>query len=106
MRETIKLSTIGLIIIMLIPLRLWANKFVFTTSWTAQAEFAGYYVAKEKGFYREAGLDVTTQYFYQPIICVFLFKQGFPCGPSSKESACKCRRCKRRGFNPWGRKSL
>ena len=62
MRETIKLSTIGLIIIMLIPMRLWANKFVFTTSWTAQAEFAGYYVAKDKGFYREAGLDVTIQH--------------------------------------------
>ncbi len=36
----------------------WAEKFVFTTAWTAQAEFAGYYVAKEKGFYKEAGLDV------------------------------------------------
>lgn len=36
--------------------------FVFTTAWTAQAEFAGYYVAKEKGFYREAGLDVSIQH--------------------------------------------
>ena len=24
-----------------------------------------------------------------------------PCGTSGKESACQCRRCKRRGFNPW-----
>lgn len=32
--------------------------FVFTPQWTAQAQFAGYYVAQEMGFYREAGLDV------------------------------------------------
>ena len=35
-----------------------AQKFIFTPQWTAQAQFAGYYVAKEKGFYREVGLDV------------------------------------------------
>lgn len=34
------------------------TKFIFTPQWTAQAQFAGYYVAKEKGFYKEAGLDV------------------------------------------------
>jgi NitT/TauT family transport system substrate-binding protein len=34
------------------------EKFIFTPHWTAQAQFAGFYVAKEKGFYREAGLDV------------------------------------------------
>ena len=28
---------------------------VFTPQWTAQAQFAGYYVAEAKGFYREAG---------------------------------------------------
>ena len=27
--------------------------------WVTQAQFAGYYVAKDKGFYKEAGLDVT-----------------------------------------------
>ena len=32
--------------------------FVFQPSWSAQAQFAGYYIAKEKGFYEEAGLDV------------------------------------------------
>ena len=26
---------------------------------------------------------------------------GFPGGTSGKESACQCRRCKRRGFDPW-----
>jgi NitT/TauT family transport system substrate-binding protein len=32
--------------------------FVFSPQWTAQAQFAGYYVAKEMGFYEEEGLDV------------------------------------------------
>jgi NitT/TauT family transport system substrate-binding protein len=31
---------------------------VFTPQWTPQAQFAGYYVAQEKGFYKEAGIDV------------------------------------------------
>ena len=35
-----------------------AQKFIFTPQWTAQAQFAGYYVAYERGFYRDAGLDV------------------------------------------------
>lgn len=34
------------------------NRFIFTPQWTAQAQFAGYYVAQEKGFYKEAGIDV------------------------------------------------
>ena len=39
-----------------------AEKFVFTTAWTAQAQFAGYYIAKEKGFYKQAGLDIVIQH--------------------------------------------
>ena len=34
------------------------EKFIFTPQWTAHAQFAGYYVAQEKGFYKQAGLDV------------------------------------------------
>ena len=34
------------------------DRIVFTPQWTAQAQFAGYYVARELGFYKEAGLDV------------------------------------------------
>ena len=29
-----------------------------------------------------------------------------PGGSASKEPTCKCRRCKKRGFNPWVRKTL
>ena len=35
-----------------------APPLVFTPQWTAQAQFAGYYVAEVKGFYREAGIKV------------------------------------------------
>ena len=32
--------------------------FIFTPQWTPQAQFAGFYVAQEKGFYQEEGVDV------------------------------------------------
>ena len=35
---------------------------VFTPQWTAQAQFAGYYVAEAKGFYREAGVNVKIEH--------------------------------------------
>jgi NitT/TauT family transport system substrate-binding protein len=34
------------------------QKVTFTPQWTPQAQFAGYYVAKELGFYEEAGIEV------------------------------------------------
>ena len=56
------LCVISLAVMMTLPL--FAQKqikeapLVFTPQWTAQAQFAGYYVAKEKGFYDEEGVDV------------------------------------------------
>ncbi len=47
---------------LLFPVVARGEKFVFTTIWTAQAQFAGYYVAKEKGFYQDMGLDVIIQH--------------------------------------------
>ncbi len=35
------------------------DKLTLQLKWVTQAQFGGYYVAKEKGFYKEAGLDVT-----------------------------------------------
>lgn len=35
-----------------------ANKVVLQLKWVTQAQFAGYYVAQDKGFYKEEGLDV------------------------------------------------
>ena len=34
------------------------KRFVFMPQWTAQAQFAGYYVAQEKGFYKAEGINV------------------------------------------------
>ncbi|WP_169569036.1 ABC transporter substrate-binding protein [Sneathiella limimaris] len=36
-----------------------ADKLTLQLKWVTQAQFAGYYVAKDKGFYDEVGLDVT-----------------------------------------------
>ncbi len=36
--------------------------FVFTPQWTAQAQFAGYYVAEAKGFFRETGINVRIEH--------------------------------------------
>jgi len=36
-----------------------ADAVTIQLKWVAQAQFAGYFVAKDKGFYKEAGLDVT-----------------------------------------------
>jgi NitT/TauT family transport system substrate-binding protein len=35
------------------------DKLTLQLKWVTQAQFAGYYVAKDKGFYDDAGLDVT-----------------------------------------------
>ena len=37
------------------------DKFTIQLQWVTQAQFAGYYVAKDKGFYDAAGLDVTVK---------------------------------------------
>lgn len=41
---------------------LQAQRIVFTPQWLPQAQFAGYYVAQEKGFYAEEGLDVEVRH--------------------------------------------
>ncbi len=52
------MKLIIVIIMAVVTMQSRAQKFVFMPQWSAQAQFAGYYVAKEKGFYHEAGLDV------------------------------------------------
>src|SRR6266576_4027255 len=36
-----------------------ADKFTLQLKWVTQAQFAGYFVAKDKGFYKDENLDVT-----------------------------------------------
>lgn len=40
-------------------------KITFMPQWTPQSQFAGFYIAKEKGFYDEEGLDVTIDHIRQ-----------------------------------------
>lgn len=66
-----------------------AQSINLTPKWTAQAQFAGYYVADKLGFYKEEGLDVhvvhpslSASFFflfcrrvfasgsYEPIVCL------------------------------------
>ncbi|MEA3373220.1 MAG: diguanylate cyclase [Campylobacterota bacterium] len=54
--------------------------------WLDQFQFAGYYVAKEKGFYKEAGLDVELLKFdnrVNPVEAVFGKKATYGIGRSS-----------------------
>lgn len=39
-----------------------AQSLVLTPKWTAQAQFAGYYVADQMGFYKDEGLDVRIEH--------------------------------------------
>ena len=38
--------------------KIQAQRIIFTPHWTPQSQFAGYYVAQEKGFYKDAGVEV------------------------------------------------
>ena len=49
---------ITLVLSVLFSVTTQAQKIVFTPQWTAQSQFAGYYVAKDMGFYDEEGIDV------------------------------------------------
>ncbi|MBZ0158936.1 MAG: ABC transporter substrate-binding protein [bacterium] len=52
------------------------EKLSLRLQWLHQAQFAGFYVAKEKGFYREAGLDVAIQPGGQDFNAVTLVSSG------------------------------
>jgi len=53
-----RILTIIIFVLLLAPANAIGQKIVFTPQWTAQSQFAGYYIAQEKGFYKEAGLEV------------------------------------------------
>lgn len=52
------------------------NKLVFSPHWLPQAQFAGYYVAQEQGFYKEAGLDVAIVHPSVTVNAVEYLKSG------------------------------
>ncbi len=57
MKKTIALS-MGLATLLMAGSALAADKLTLQLKWVTQGQFAGYYVAKDKGFYKEADLDV------------------------------------------------
>ncbi len=62
------------------------KKVVLQLQWKHQFQFAGYYVAKEKGYYKEYGIDVTINEFQsntQPINSVIQQDVDFAVGRSS-----------------------
>ncbi|MDR1980713.1 MAG: ABC transporter substrate-binding protein [Tannerellaceae bacterium] len=60
----------------MIPFFAAAQKLTFTPQWTPQSQFAGYYAAAEKGFYRQAGLDVDIVHFSTSLNAVEMLKSG------------------------------
>ena len=52
------------------------EEIVFVPQWTAQSQFAGYYVALEKGFYKKEGLRVRIEHPYASNSCINLLKAG------------------------------
>ena len=45
-----------------------AQSITLIPKWTAQAQFAGYYVAEKMGFYKEEGLDVHIKHPFRKLI--------------------------------------
>ncbi len=76
-------------VLLLTPLLLQAKKLehvALQLQWLDQFQFAGYYVAKEKGFYEEAGLDVEllrTNATLSPVDAVVSKKATYGIGRSS-----------------------
>ena len=59
MKRNRKLTLTIAALLMLSAITAWSQeRFVFTPQWKAQAQFAGYYVALEKGFYKDEGVNV------------------------------------------------
>ena len=57
--KNVILSIIGFL---LLPCIVQAQRIVFTPQWTPQSQFAGYYIAQDKGYYKDAGLEVEFQH--------------------------------------------
>ncbi|WP_075217484.1 ABC transporter substrate-binding protein [Mongoliimonas terrestris] len=59
MTTTRAIAALGLVAGLVSGPALAADPVTIQLKWVTQAQFAGYYVAKDKGFYEEEGLDVT-----------------------------------------------
>ena len=59
MKKLISLTTLGFLILGYFPSPVTADMVTLQLRWVTQAQFAGYYVALDKGFYAQEGLEVT-----------------------------------------------
>lgn len=59
-----KQFTISFLLVMLLlaPCKIVAQEIILSTKWTAQSQFAGYYVAEKLGFYQDEGLDIRIEH--------------------------------------------
>lgn len=55
---------------------LLAQKMVFAPQWTPQAQFAGFYIAEEKEFYKEVGIDISIVHPTGSLSVSALFSEG------------------------------
>ena len=53
-----KITILNTMLFLLANVALAQKKVTFAPQWNPQSQFAGYFVAKEKGFYKAEGLDV------------------------------------------------
>jgi len=65
-----------LFLLSLNPLHAQLEKLVFSPHWIPQAQFAGFYVALEMGFYKDAGLDVQIIHPYADVSSLDLLKNN------------------------------
>ncbi len=61
MKNLVSLAALGLLILGYFPSPANADMVTLQLRWITQAQFAGYYVALDKGFYSQEGLEVTIQ---------------------------------------------
>src|SRR5580700_8981515 len=57
--RTIALGLAAILSLAALPQAQAADKLTLQLKWVTQAQFAGYFVAKDKGFYKDENLDVT-----------------------------------------------
>ena len=79
MKNTIKhpgILTVLLMLSLINPVQAQNMKLTFSPHWIPQAQFAGFYVALDKGFYKDAGLDVKIIHTSADVSSLELLKKG------------------------------
>lgn len=70
------IMTVLFMLFCIIPVQSQNEKLVFSPHWIPQAQFAGFYVALNQGFYKDAGLDVQIIHTSADVSSLNLLKAG------------------------------